>query len=492
MAAGLQGGHREVLGPGEARARTVSRWRTTSPGSRSRTSTRRTRRSRSRSCGTTSTTSSPTDDVDLRNFDADTGHDRRARPDDGRAALPPRPLPAPLLDRPPLRRAEAREAEPERLPGAAGALPDPRAVRPEGRGRARQPLHRLRRSRTTRGSTCRRSAACAGCRRRSAPTRSSGRTPTSTATTATPATSPGWTGSTSASRRSSAPATPQHYPGEVAREGRLGLRRRLGEAARCTSSRASRSCRSTRSRSASSSSTRRRGASRTRTCTTARASSGRSGSTTSSFRKKAPDGGERDRVPGRDGASCPRSSWSTCSSSTRPRRRSRAPLPRRAGLVLQPGREGGHHRRLVHGRGARERRALSGRSIRGVRSASGRGARRCSASRRGRDSPRPRGGGAPRQSRRRAPRPDASASEATARRRAGARSPLRLARRGGAPSSRLSRRPPWSRPWPLALPPRRGAATVPRPSGRSFGTASAGATRASGENVASVVRAGGL
>ena len=148
------------------------------------------------------------DDIDLRNFDADTG----SIPHDGPMTVERHFL----LDHfrrlfwnaPALRRSEAGEAEPQRLSRAAGPLSDPRAVRPEGRRRARQPLHRLRASRTTPGSTCRRSAACAGSRRRSARTRSSARTPTSTATTATPARSPGWTGSTSARRRCSAPSTP--------------------------------------------------------------------------------------------------------------------------------------------------------------------------------------------------------------------------------------------------------------------------------------------
>src|SRR5205823_888836 len=68
----------------------------------------------------------------------------RSRPYDGRAALPARPPQGALLERAPLRRAEARATKPERLSRSVGALSDSRAVRPEGRGRHVLPLPRPR------------------------------------------------------------------------------------------------------------------------------------------------------------------------------------------------------------------------------------------------------------------------------------------------------------------------------------------------------------
>ena len=133
--------------------------------------------------------------------------DRDHASDARRAPLPARPLPPPLLRPAASTSSRSRRCRTRTATRAAGALyPIIEPFDLKGVGHL-QPLHRLRRSRTTRGSTCRRSAACAGSRPRSAPTRSSGRTPTSTATTATPATSPGWTGSTSARRKSSARST---------------------------------------------------------------------------------------------------------------------------------------------------------------------------------------------------------------------------------------------------------------------------------------------
>src|SRR5207247_10358440 len=70
------------------------------------------------------------------------GRRRPPRPDQPRAALPPRSPALAVLDRPPPRRPQAREAEPERLPKPARALPGPRAVRPEGGGRGWPALHR--------------------------------------------------------------------------------------------------------------------------------------------------------------------------------------------------------------------------------------------------------------------------------------------------------------------------------------------------------------
>ena len=209
----LQGGDREVRRAGEARRPTASRSQNYVAGQPfPNVDTDGSAGRRRRSCGTTTSDSPSTDDVDLRNFDADTGPISDGPADAGRAPLPARPLPPPLLRRPPLRRSEARDAEHRRLRVQGDAAPADRAVRPEGRRLHLLPLHRSRRSRTTPGSTCRRSAACAASPPRSAPTRSSARTPTSTATAATPATSPGWTGSSSARRRCSARSTRTHFP----------------------------------------------------------------------------------------------------------------------------------------------------------------------------------------------------------------------------------------------------------------------------------------
>ena len=123
VAEGVQGGDREVRAAGEAVGRRPHRRATTSPASRSRTSIRRTRSSRSRSCGTTSTSSrtAPTTSTCA----TSTPTPARSRPTG--------PMTVErhfLLDH--LRRLfwtgrlyvdpEAREAEPERLPRAAGAL----------------------------------------------------------------------------------------------------------------------------------------------------------------------------------------------------------------------------------------------------------------------------------------------------------------------------------------------------------------------------------
>src|SRR5215831_16874368 len=68
---------------------------------------------------------------------------------------------------------------------------------------------------------------------------------------------------------------------------------------------------------------------------------------------------QRDRVSGRDGVH-PGDRDGRHAARARDEGVTAEPaLPGRAGVVLQPGLEGGRHRRLVHGRGARERGALS-------------------------------------------------------------------------------------------------------------------------------------
>ena len=145
VAEGVQGSHREVRAAGEAVGRRPRACRTTSPGSRSRTSTPKDPQFALKimwnyDYGFVN----GVDDTDLRNFDADTG----SIPQDGPMTVERHFL----LDHfrrlfwnaPALRRSEAGEAEPQRVSRAAGPLSHPRAVRPEGRRRARQPLHRLR------------------------------------------------------------------------------------------------------------------------------------------------------------------------------------------------------------------------------------------------------------------------------------------------------------------------------------------------------------
>ena len=158
------------------------------------------------------TSSSRTDDVDLRNFDADTGsiadhgpltverhflldHFRRLFWT-GRLYVDPKP----------------EKPNPNGYRAQQGLYPILEPFDLKGVGALGNRYIDLREAGRHLALPARRSAACAGSRRRSAPTRSSGRTPTSTATTATPARSPGWTGSSSARRRSSAPSTPSTIP----------------------------------------------------------------------------------------------------------------------------------------------------------------------------------------------------------------------------------------------------------------------------------------
>ena len=124
VAEGVQGGHREVLAAGEALAPTGSRVHNYVAGQPFPNLDPKDPQVAIKimwNCELHSYLT--TDDVDLRNFDADTGADRGQRPADRRAPLPPRPLPPPVLERAPLRRAEAGEAEPERHPRPAGPLP---------------------------------------------------------------------------------------------------------------------------------------------------------------------------------------------------------------------------------------------------------------------------------------------------------------------------------------------------------------------------------
>ena len=73
------------------------------------------------------------DDLDVRNFECDTGSlDAKTRPHH-RAPFRDRPLPPALLREPPLPRPEADVADDRRHPLPRGAASDPRAVRPEGR-----------------------------------------------------------------------------------------------------------------------------------------------------------------------------------------------------------------------------------------------------------------------------------------------------------------------------------------------------------------------
>jgi hypothetical protein len=148
----------------------------------------------------------PTDDLDLRNFDADTGSvtdhgnmtvERHFLLDhlkmqlwNGRLYVEPKP----------------EKPNPNGYRSQHGLYPILEPFDLKGVG-ALSYRYLVRPSRTTRGSTCRRSVACAVSPPRSAPTPASGRTATSTATTATPATSPGWTGSTWASATCSASTT---------------------------------------------------------------------------------------------------------------------------------------------------------------------------------------------------------------------------------------------------------------------------------------------
>ena len=229
----LHRGDREVLGAGEARRRRPHGSRTTSPGGRSRSIDTTDPRSAMKIMQNFSMRVA-IDDLDLRNFDADTGPISTDAPAAGRAPLPDRPLPPPVLRRPALRRSEARRSptpegfeyketlhpliEPFDLkgvgftyyryldPAQAGrqlALPAVAASRAPALDRAAlrralRPGHRLR-----------------------------------TATAATPGRSRGWTGSSSARRTVLAAVPHRPLPGEVGRRRRrLGVRRRVGEARR--------------------------------------------------------------------------------------------------------------------------------------------------------------------------------------------------------------------------------------------------------------------
>ena len=149
------------------------------------------------------------DDLDLRNFDADTGPISDDRPLQVERHFLVDHFRRSSVRRPALRRSQARDPEQREVRVQGDPPPADRAVRSEGRRLHLLPLLRSRRSRTTAGSTCRRSAASAASRPRSAPTRSSARTPTRTATADTPARSPGRTGSSSARRKCSARSTPR-------------------------------------------------------------------------------------------------------------------------------------------------------------------------------------------------------------------------------------------------------------------------------------------
>ena len=301
------------------------------------------------------------DDTDLRNFDADTG----SIPQDGPMTVERHFL----LD------------HFRRLFWTGRLYVDPKPDKPNPNGyRAQQGLYPIlepfdlkgvgalgnryteSRSRTTRGSTCRRSAACGVCRPRSAPTRSSGRTPTSTATTAMPATSPGWTGSTWARRRSSRRVHAEHFPvkwdekvdwafDDVWEKRKVYVDRGHSKLPQYAYSK--------------------------RVLFIDKESWGipysdiydRSGELWKiwindiSFRKTVPGNNaivyddEMPFAPGdRHGGHAARARDQGVAAEPA--------LPGRAGLVLPPGREGGRHRRLVHGRRAGGSRPLSSTSIR--------------------------------------------------------------------------------------------------------------------------------
>src|SRR5206468_5695081 len=146
-------------------------------------------------------------------------------------SLPPRPPAPALLERPPLRRPEDREGEPQRLPPPGGPLAGARAIRFEGRGGPQQPLHRREqagrlvalppvpppRAPALRRTALRR-ALRAGYRRRQLRWL---RGPHRLDELEVPR-------GARPDRRLPRPS----LPGEVERQGRLGVRRRLGEAAR--------------------------------------------------------------------------------------------------------------------------------------------------------------------------------------------------------------------------------------------------------------------
>ena len=190
-----------------------------------------------------------TDDLDLRNFDADTGaigREKDAMTVEKHFVIDQ--LPAHVLHRPPRTSTRSPSIDAEHGRGALQgiAASDDRAVRSEGHRASRTTATSIPTVKTTAGSTCRSCAACAVSRPRSAPTRCSARTPTSTATAATPATSRGWTGSSSARRTILGCVPRRELPGEVGRgDGRLRVRRRVGDAQGLRRRGRRRSCRST-------------------------------------------------------------------------------------------------------------------------------------------------------------------------------------------------------------------------------------------------------
>src|SRR5207248_2255471 len=285
------------------------------------------------------------------------GRGRRPRPDEHRAPLPPRSPALAVLDGPPLRRPQAREAEPERLPEPARPLPGPRAVRLEGRGRGRPALHRpLQAGRLVALPAL--APPCAPPLHRAALRR---------------ALRPGHRRRQLLRLRRprrlddlevhrGARAARHHaraaLPCEVGRQDRLGLRRRVGEAQGVGGGRRLQAP-----------------AVRLRQARHLHRQGGLGGALLGHLRPlgravedldqrlELQEEGlrrrRRDRIPGRDGLPAFHRHGRPAARACHQGVAAEPALPGRAGLVLQPGREGGDQRRVLHGGGAGERGALS-------------------------------------------------------------------------------------------------------------------------------------